>query len=330
MKKKHLSSVIHQFKGKQIIVIGDVMIDRYLHGHVNRISPEAPVPIVHYQKEENRLGGAANVALNLQALDAVPHLISIVGQDDNASIFKSLLPQFNLSEIGIYQSNDRQTTVKTRVLAGSQQMMRVDREDIKDLNEKESNFIIQQVQKTIAENKINTIILQDYNKGVLTEQIIRQVTLIAQENDIPIVVDPKKKHFFSYKNCTLFKPNLKEVRESIPFEAKVNLDTLKKASDYLRSQLHHQITMITLSDKGIFVDNGKEYCIVPTTPRNIADVCGAGDTVVSVIALALALNCSIEKMAILGNLAGGQVCERVGVVPVNQRQLLVEYSKYVV
>ena len=318
-------SIFKQFQNLEVLVVGDVMLDRYLNGQVTRISPEAPVPIVHLQQEEIRLGGAANVALNLKALGASVHLCSIVGKDTHGTLLLDLLPKHELSNSNLIQSTERQTTVKTRVLSGSQQLLRVDREDTHDLVETEEVNLLENVTKLLSKYKIKAIILQDYNKGILTEKVIQSVTSLAKAKQIPIIIDPKKKNFLSYQGVDLFKPNLKEVRESVPFEVQANLESLQQASAYLRRELNHHHTMITLSEKGIFIDDGKNALIVPTQARKIADVCGAGDTVVSIVALALALEMPMQEIAVLGNLAGGQVCEKVGVVPVNRAQLEEEY-----
>ncbi len=321
-------SVIDKFSQLKVIIVGDVMLDRYLKGTVNRISPEAPVPIVHWQSEENRLGGAANVALNVAALGANPYLASVVGQDENAALFLDLLPQNNLNTKGILSIENRQTTVKTRVLAGSQQVLRVDREDTHDLSDTEYTMLLESIKKLWTEIDFDVLILQDYNKGVLHPKLIHALISIAHKSQTPIIVDPKKRHFFEYQKVNLFKPNLKEVRENVPFEIQVSLKSLQKASDYLRERLQHQVTMITLSEKGVFVDDGKKQAIVPTQARNIADVCGAGDTVVSVAALTYALGLNMQQIAFLGNLAGGQVCEKIGVVSVNKGQLQEEFKKW--
>jgi rfaE bifunctional protein kinase chain/domain len=320
--------IFDRFEELAVLVVGDVMIDRYLTGTVDRISPEAPVPVVHLQEVEDRLGGAANVALNIRAMGATPILCSVIGKDENAEKFLQLLPGNRLSSEGILSSEYRQTTVKTRVLAASQQLLRVDREDTHNLSPEEETLFLEKVKSLIDSANIDVILFQDYNKGVLSPRVIREVTLESLKRGIPTIVDPKKANFLSYKHVTLFKPNLKEVREGIPQQIEVTESSLQKASQYLRNQLGNRFTLITLSEKGVFVDNGEEGKIYPTIPRNIADVCGAGDTVVSVAALGLSLGLKIEDIALLSNLAGGQVCEQVGVVPVNKCQLLAEYEKF--
>ena len=321
--------LFERFNEVKVLVIGDVIIDRYLDGKVNRISPEAPVPIVHLQQTDNRPGGAANVALNVKAMGATPYLFSIIGKDDNAKIFQQLMPENDLWEKGILQSEDRCTTVKTRVMSNNQQLLRVDREDTHDLTSNEEKLLLQSIQSFLAEHEVHVMILQDYNKGILSPSMIRKILLEAIKNDIRVVVDPKKENFFDFKNVDIFKPNLKEIRESTPFEVATDLDSLKKASDYLRTKSGNKNTIITLSEKGMFIDDGKNYKIIPTQIRNIADVCGAGDSVISLTAIGLAMKLNLEEIATLANLAGGQVCERVGVVPVDKEQLQNEYLELI-
>ena len=322
------SSIFKAFEQLKVLVVGDVMIDRYLTGSVDRISPEAPVPVVRLLEEEDRLGGAANVALNIKALGATPILCSVVGKDDNAeSIFK-LLPKSDLSAKGIIQSNDRPTTVKTRVIAQNQHLFRVDREVTTDLNAHEEAQLIDRIIEFLEQKTIDLILFQDYNKGVLSLNVIRTIVLQAIKRDIPTAVDPKFKNFWAYKHVTLFKPNLKEIKHQVDFDLQPNLNDLKKAAKLVRSRLGNQYTLITLSDKGLFLDQDSDAAIYPTQPRSIADVCGAGDTVIALASLGLALPYEMQDVAILANMAGGQVCERVGVVPVDKSQLEKEYLAY--
>lgn len=322
--------ILENFKKLNVLIVGDVMIDRYLHGKVNRISPEAPVPVVELQKQEDRLGGAANVALNIKALGATPYLFSAVGDDTEGVLFQNLMTEFDLNTEGVMIASDRKTTVKTRIMAGSHQMLRVDSENTHDLEENLQAIFLEKVHNLLAIKKIHVIIFQDYNKGVLTSNTIKGVISEALKHNIPTVVDPKKHHFLDYKQATLFKPNLKEIREAVTFEVKPEIESLQKAADYLRTHLGQKYTMITLSDKGIYLEENTEGVnkskIYPTKTRNITDVSGAGDTVVSVAALGLASALSIDTIATLSNLAGGQVCETAGVVPVNLEQLAYEFS----
>jgi rfaE bifunctional protein kinase chain/domain len=323
----HPSDIFDSFSKLNVLIVGDVMIDRYLEGAVSRISPEAPVPVVLLNQSDNRLGGAANVALNVKALGGTAYLCSLVGADEPGNQFLDLLPQNGLSNRYILQSEERKTTVKTRILANSQQLLRVDSEDTQDLSEKETDQFLSTVRDLLDAKDIHVILFQDYNKGVLSRKVINEIMLESIKRDIPTAVDPKFKNFWAYKHVTLFKPNLKEIRAQVanPIDAS-DLDSLQLAAEEVRSHLGNQLTLITLSEKGLFIDDSGEGHIVPTHPRVIADVCGAGDTVISIAAMGLALKMEAKALATLANLSGGQVCERVGVVPVDLEQLKQEYQ----
>ena len=303
-------------KGHKVLVIGDVMLDRYLTGQVTRISPEAPVPVVLQEDTEDRLGGAANVALNLRALDAQPILCSVIGGDYDGEFMRRLLPTLGIRTDGIVESAARRTTVKTRILGNGQQMLRIDQENTYELDLVETQRLLGRVEELIETEGISAIIFQDYNKGVLTETVVRSVLEMIGVREILTAVDPKKSNFFVYEGVDVFKPNLKEVRDSVPFAVRTTLDSLNQADAYLRQKLNHQITMITLSEKGIYLNDGTNSRIFPTAERLVADVSGAGDTVISVGTLAFVAGFSPEWTAVLCNLAGGQVCEFRGVVPV--------------
>lgn len=320
--------IFDRFHNTTVLIIGDVMIDRYLTGQINRISPEAPVPVVLHESTSNRLGGAANVALNINALGGKPILCSVIGNDENAILFKNLLPENNISAEGIIQLNDRITTVKTRVIASNQHILRVDRETTDDLQNEEAFLFLEMIKNILNENDIDVILFQDYNKGVLTPFVIKGILKEAKKRKIPTAVDPKLKNFFEYKGVTLFKPNLKEVNDALPMQVFAEPSSLQYATQSIRSILNNKMTLITLSEKGIFVDNLTDQKIVGTQPRNIADVCGAGDTVISLAAMMLPYTLDIRDIAVLSNLAGGQVCEKVGVVPVDVNQLKREYQNY--
>ena len=319
------TDIFEAFNQLNILVIGDVMIDRYLTGRVDRISPEAPVPIIQLLQSDNRLGGAANVALNLKALGATPYLCSVVGADDNGRTFLDLLPANGISNRGVIQSPDRITTVKTRLMAAGQQLLRVDQEVSDDLNEDDARKLLATVRELLDQHDIHVLLFQDYNKGVLTPAVIREIILEALQRGIPTAVDPKFNNFWDYKRVTLFKPNLKEIKAQLP-EVVVESASLKRAADQIRARLDNRYTLITLSEKGLFFDNNGTYGILPTYPRSIADVCGAGDSVISIVSLGLALGMDLQEVALLANLAGGQVCEKVGVVPVDKAQLEREYA----
>lgn len=323
-----VKEIFQTFSRMRVLVVGDVMIDRYLRGRVDRISPEAPVPVLAFQHSESRLGGAANVALNIHALGAEPILCSLIGKDENADVFRSLLPEAGLSARGILASDERQTTVKTRVMAGSQHLLRVDREDTHLLSAQEEAQFLHHLRQLLQDEEVHAILFQDYNKGVLSPGLIAELVHLANARGIPTAVDPKKEQFFDYRGVTLFKPNLKEIRDSLPFAVEPEQSSLLKAARYLRERLQHRISLITLSEKGLFIESEQKNELHPTLPRNITDVCGAGDSVISVTTLALAAGLSLGHIARLANLAGGQVCEKVGVTPVDREMLMQELQVF--
>ena len=293
----------------------------------------ACLPSVATQQQEQvlrakyRLGGAANVALNIKAMGATPYLFSAIGSDTEGSQFLQIMGNNNLSTRGLLQIEDRPTTVKTRIMAGTQQMLRVDSEVTSDLSAYNQRVFMQRLQAFLREIKADVLIFQDYNKGVLSLEMIQNVMQEAQKRQIPTTVDPKHKHFLDYQQATLFKPNLKEIREAVDFEVKPDLKSLERAASFLRSKLGNRLTMITLSEKGLFLSSDTEGSqIYPIQPRQIADVSGAGDTVISVASLCLAAGTDEQTLALLSNLAGSQVCELAGVVPVNKAQLKREFE----
>lgn len=322
------ADLLKAFTKLNILVVGDVMIDRYLRGQVDRISPEAPVPVVLLKDRDNRLGGAANVALNLAALGATPYLCSIIGQDENGQLFQDILPKQGISAKSIITSKTRKTTVKTRVIAQQQHLLRVDTEDTHDISDEERKQLLKTIQDILDNKEIHAILFQDYNKGVLSRKSISEIILEAIKRDIPTAVDPKNKNFWAYKHATLFKPNLKEIRAQLPYPINPQLESLKKATAEITGKLGNQMTLITLSEDGLYVSQNEEGQLLAAVPRNITDVCGAGDSVISVATAALALGLDLTSIAALANLAGGQVCEKVGVVPVDAVQLQKEYEQY--
>jgi len=324
--------VFEKFRQMNILIIGDVMIDSYLFGRVDRISPEAPVPIVAVNKRTNRLGGAANVALNLKAMGARPILCSVIGQDDKADTFHQLLNDNNLFSGGILKSKNRITTTKFRVFGNKTQMLRVDEENTDSLNEKDITTFKHIIETMMDEQSVDAIIFQDYDKGIISPALIDYITAIAAKRTIPVTVDPKKKNFSAYKNLTLFKPNLKELKEGLSMEFDKNdRESLLEAIRKIHNRQHVDLVLVTLSEDGVLIsrrnENGEfSYHEIPAHLRSIADVSGAGDTVISIAAMCLAAGLTDIETAALSNLAGGQVCEFVGVVPVNRDKLLEEVS----
>lgn len=320
-----IQQIFKSFNNLNVLIIGDVMIDAYMWGNVNRISPEAPVPIVSITKKENRLGGAANVALNIQAMGANPILCSVIGSDDGSKLFFDLLKKQKLSSEGILKSKKRITTIKTRVIGGNHQMLRVDEEIETFVNIEEIKALSAQIKKLILSKKADVLIFEDYDKGCITPELIKDIVAFAKQKNIPIVVDPKKKNFMLYNGVTLFKPNIKELKEGLKLDFDHNnIKELEKiAANFIKKQNINTV-LITLSEKGIYTHSTNNKAVIPAHVRNISDVSGAGDTVISLAALCLALNLSPIITATLANLAGGLVCEKVGVVPIDKKQLLDE------
>lgn len=322
--------IFSSFQNKNILVIGDVMLDAYLFGKVDRISPEAPVPVVAVSRRDNRPGGAANVALNIKSLGAVPILCSVIGDDDKGKMFLSLLHNHKLSSEGIITEQGRVTTTKFRIIGNNTQMLRVDEETTADINSDTTHQLVKSIQAIISAQNIHCVVFQDYDKGVLTEELIEQVTGIAKMKHIPIVADPKKKNFMFYRNITLFKPNLKEFSEGFGDSLlHLELSSLAQKMNEFRTKQNIDNIMVTLSEKGVILcgDNSalhEGYLHVPARVRHIADVSGAGDTVISVAALCLAVGLNIETTVQLSNLAGGLVCQYVGVVPIDVEEFKTE------
>ena len=304
------------------------MLDAYLWGKVERISPEAPVPIVSVERRENRLGGAANVALNIKSLGGTPILCSIIGEDEKGKIFLELLEEQNLSHIGIICDKDRKTTVKTRVISGAQHCLRIDDEVTYSATEKQQENIVRQIDSILSELKIDAIIFEDYDKGVITPSIINKIVAIANKKSIPIAVDPKKRTFMDYKGVTLFKPNFKELCEGLKIELKKNdFKSIHIGVSEFRKQMEIHHLMVTLSELGMIITDEDAYYHVPTHIREVADVSGAGDTVISVATMCLIAGLDAHEIARISNIAGGLVCEHTGVVPVNKQKLLKEISR---
>jgi rfaE bifunctional protein kinase chain/domain len=326
--RTELESTFDRFSDFNILIIGDVMVDAYVWGKVERISPEAPVPIVSCVKRESRLGGAANVALNIKSMGANPILCSVIGNDDKGKEFLSLLSVIQQEKYGIVVSNSRRTTVKTRFISDNQHLIRVDEEDTHELaNEVELEFI-DHIKSLINKHKIHAVVFEDYDKGVITKQLIDEITTLANNKNIPILVDPKKRHYSDYKNVTLFKPNFKEFVEGSNLNLeKGDIKGLFSEAKNFQNQMGINKLLITLSELGVFISNENTYEHIPAVVREIADVSGAGDTVISVATLCLAAGMNAKDIATLSNLAGGIVCEIPVVVPIKKDQLLKESIK---
>ncbi len=329
MNLNEINAFLDKIKNKHILVIGDVMIDSYIWGKVERISPEAPVPIVLCNKRENRLGGAANVALNLQSLGAIPVLCGIVGDDDNSTTFLKLLKDYHLSSEGIFIDKSRPTTIKTRIIGGNQQLLRIDEEITTPLSEVIEEKFIEHILKILRNSNFDAIIFQDYDKGSITENVIRRVVKYANEQQLPVLVDPKHRNFHLYNHTTLFKPNFKEFCEGIKVELNKNEHhKIFEASKKFLTEKNITYLLLTLSEKGIIICSKDFFHHLPAHVRDIADVSGAGDTVISMASLCMSIGMNPYQIAAMSNLAGGLVCEKVGVVPITTEMLRTELLKY--
>ena len=317
-----------KFIGLRILVIGDVMLDAYVMGKVNRISPEAPVPIVSLENEDARIGGAGNVALNLLDLGAKPIICGVIGEDSSGDKLLNLFEKNGISTDGLVKSMARKTTVKTRVISNKQQLLRIDSESTFPLLESEEIKLNNTIQNIINQG-VDGIIFEDYNKGVLTDSVIQNTIKIAKEKDIPTAVDPKKENFLSYRGVSLFKPNLKELKEglNLNFDFNTNKELFEKGIEVLEEKLHNEISFVTLSEHGVFIKKQTEKYYVPAHVRSISDVSGAGDTVIAVATLCLISGASTKQIAEISNLAGGLVCEKSGVVSISKDELLKEVSE---
>ena len=321
-----LSSLIEKFSSLRVLVIGDLMVDAYTWGKVNRISPEAPVPVVNVIKRETRLGGAGNVVLNIASLGAKPYVCSVIGDDSTGNSLQGILEESGLSTAGIIVEKGRLTTIKERVIAGSQQLIRVDSETEAPISASSSQALLAQVKAWLPE--VDVILFEDYDKGVLSQGLIQEIISLAKAHQIPTVVDPKKKNFFAYSGATLFKPNLNELRDGLGLEpAAVKPEAIAKTVADFKAAQSFTGLFVTMSERGVYMDYAADQIQIPAHIRQIADVSGAGDTVISIAACALAAGGSAKQIAELANLGGGLVCESLGVVPIDMELLKREASK---
>ncbi|UOQ96336.1 bifunctional ADP-heptose synthase [Hymenobacter sp. 5317J-9] len=323
-----LTDLFNDFNNLRVLIIGDVMVDAYVWGRSTRLSPEAPVPIVHVARTEQRLGGAANVALNVQALGATPLLCAVIGTDAGGDQLLQLLHESGLPADGIIRSANRPTTVKQRILAHGQQLLRIDSEVETDIDAAESAQLLAAYDDLL--DRTDVVVFEDYDKGVLNEAIITECIARARQRGIPTVVDPKKKNFLAYRHCTLFKPNLKELREGLKLEfgdPVTDRAGFEAAVARLQEVLTPETVLVTLSEYGVFAQQNAQKTYLPAHLRTISDVSGAGDTVISIAALCVALGQPAAFTAALANLGGGLVCEQVGVVPVEKQRLLEEAAE---
>jgi len=318
--EERLKELLQNFRGKKIAVVGDLMLDRYYWGSVQRVSPEAPVPVVEVESESIRLGGAANVACNIQALGGEPILVGLIGNDHVGRSLVDMLKERNLETQGIIVDGSRPTTIKTRIIAHGQHVVRIDNESKADCPDHLISRIIDAVRYNIRD--IDGIVIEDYNKGVATAEVIRQVIAVAAKYSKIVTVDPKFNNFTEYKGVTVFKPNRREVEEVLGGRLRT-IDDVVSAGKRLLSMLSVQNVLLTRGEEGmsLFEANGGTMH-VPTMAENVQDVSGAGDTVIATLTMALAGGAAVREACVLANCAGGVVVGSVGIVPIEPRELI--------
>ncbi|MBR9860808.1 D-glycero-beta-D-manno-heptose-7-phosphate kinase [bacterium] len=316
----NFNQLFDDFEDLKVLILGDSMLDAYFYGSVNRISPEAPVPIVNLKSKERRLGGAANVALNIKAMGATPIMCTLKGNDRDGEYLKGLMKDHKLITDGLINDYNRPTTVKTRIIGNNHQMLRIDEEQTHPVDPHIENLLFEAVKSFIKE--VDVLIMQDYNKGLLTSQLIENVIKLANKEGVKTVVDPKFNNFFEYRDVTLFKPNRNELKQAYNIKDHLDYKAMIKLAAKLRTEINAQKVMTTLSEDGVIIVNKNDHHHITAHERTVVDVSGAGDSVLSVAALCVALDTSDQVTAEMANLAGGLVCEKVGVVPIDRDTLL--------
>ncbi len=325
MDVKTLKSIMDGFKKKKILVIGDIMLDHYIHGSVDRISPEAPVPVLEVKREEYRLGGSANVAENLITLGAEVCIIGIVGNDQPGKQILKQLKGKKIDTQGVFVSEERPTTVKTRIIANQQQIVRIDKEKHEDIPSSMEKTILGKVISLI--NTYDAVIMEDYNKGLLTEHMIESIISLCNKSKKLVAVDPKFKNFFAYRNCTVFKPNFSELQKNLGIMIETE-DQFQEAVAKLEERIKAKYLIITRGEKGLTVfSKGSKVVSIPTFAREIFDVSGAGDTVISTLTLGLAAGCDIETAALIANHAAGVVCGKIGTSVAKSNEIIESFSQ---
>lgn len=325
LKLPRIQTALESMREKKIAVVGDFMLDRYVWGEVKRISPEAPVPVVEVLEDAQRPGGAGNVVHNLQSLGARCVAVGLIGEDPYAEELRSLMDANHVDISGLVATDDRPTTVKTRILSGDQQLLRVDREVLRTVPPELEELLCERVREAL--DGADALVLQDYNKGVLTSGLIRAAIEEAKKRGIVISVDPKRDNFWEYYGATLVKPNLREAEGALGRDLARPSD-FERAGNELLMRLQCDYILITRGSEGmnLFAQNEQARHIA-TKARLISDVSGAGDTVIATMTLGLVAGLNGVEAATLANKAAGYVVGRVGVVPVTPEALLAEESR---
>ncbi len=326
--QQKLQKIFKNSKGKRIAVIGDVMLDKYVYGDVSRISPEAPVQVVDIKSTDYKLGGAANVANNIKTLEAEPVLIGAIGDDYEGDHFLETMKRQKLTTRGIFKDRTRPTTSKTRVIADSQHVIRIDSEIKIDIMGRAAEDMFRFLKTNLS--SFESVILQDYNKGVLSKGIIHRIITLCKSKSKPVYVDPKFDNFFEYKDVTIFKPNRKEIQDALGIRIDGD-DSAFDAGQRLMDVIKCEWLILTRGEKGMMLfDKEKGKLVVyniPTRALNVADVSGAGDTVISTLAVTLSGGANIKEAIVLANYAAGHVCEAVGIVPIYKKDLINSFGE---
>ncbi|MBC8525919.1 MAG: D-glycero-beta-D-manno-heptose-7-phosphate kinase [Candidatus Cloacimonetes bacterium] len=326
IEESKLKNILNEFSNKKILVIGDLMLDHYIIGDVKRISPEAPVQVVKVDNEHFGPGGAANVANNIKSLGAVPFVIGTVGDDSNAEKLYSIFQKQGISNNGIFINKNQPTTQKTRVIARHQHLIRIDFENLDELSDDLTHKIKEYFKKIVKE--VDAIIIQDYNKGMLSKNLIKFILKTSNKNKKIIGVDPKVYNFLEYQNATLFKPNKQEVANNLNIEIK-NEEDLLFAAKRLKQRIKCAYLVITLGEEGLFVyENEETYWKIPTFSQEVYDVSGAGDTVICALVLAMVSGCDIKTSSIIANHAAGVVCGKVGAAAASPEEIILSFKKW--
>lgn len=315
------ASVVRELCCRNIVVIGDIILDHYIWGAVDRISPEAPVPVVNVKSDTYRLGGAANVVANICRLKGNAHVISIVGQDEGYERLRGMLQEIGANVEGLISDDGRETIVKTRVIAHHQQIVRIDRENEMEMEEEHENQIIGHAEAAIP--NAEALIVSDYDKGAMSKRIIEKVLACAKEHGKPVVVDPKFRNFWDYRGATVVKPNVKEIGAAIGMPV-TDENSLLSAGNTVLEKLELDALLVTRGENGmsLFQDSDNRVTHIPALAKDVFDVTGAGDTVVAVFALALAAGTSILEAAKLSNYAAAITVGKIGTASVAPEELV--------
>ncbi|MGQ0764154.1 MAG: bifunctional heptose 7-phosphate kinase/heptose 1-phosphate adenyltransferase [Gemmatimonadota bacterium] len=323
LSRPRLENLLAGMAGRRILVIGDAMLDVYLRGDAERISPEAPVPVVRVRERKLALGGAANVANNVAAAGAVPLLVAVTGRDEAGTLLRSMLRAVG-DDSGLLVSDARPTTCKTRVVARVQQMVRFDEEEDGELGGDERQWIIDRVSRLISDGKVEALVLEDYNKGVLSAPVIERSIAVATARRVPVVVDPKYHNFFAFRGATVFKPNRRELAAALGPAMKGDGDEALKQA---RETLGVGSLLLTLGERGmVLVDEGGRVSRIPAAAREVYDVVGAGDTVTAYLASAMAAGASPIEAALVANLAAGVEVGKLGAATVTGAEVLAAFG----